>query len=308
MKINYKSNICLLLAALIWGLAFVAQDLVADKLDFFTTNSLRCLIAFISLMPLVIYRAKKDNVPVLENTRERRRDLLKAGILCGLCLVFALNFQQLGISSYPNDVASSGRTGFITGLYVVLVPIVNFVFLKKKININVLISVFIAMVGLYFLCFGEGFKTLEIGDFVNLLSALCFAIQIIIVDKFIGKVDGIKLSAMQLLVCGVINLLLAIIFEQPNIQDIAIVILPVLYLGVFSSGVAYTLQIIGQQLSNNPTVDSIIMSLESVFAILSGIIILGEKISFKEGIGCLLMFIAIVISQLPILKKEKKNV
>lgn len=308
MKINLKSNICLLTAAIVWGLAFVFQDIAAEKLSHFTINGLRCLIAFISLMPLVIYKSKKNNIPILENTKEKRKDLLKAGIFCGLALFFAMNLQQLSISLYPSDIAASGRTGFIVGLYAVLVPIVCFILFKKKTSINVIISVIIAAVGLYLLCFGKSFNKIELGDIINMVCALCFAIHIIVVDRYIGRADGIKISALQLLTCGSLSIILALIFEQPNIKDINSVIFSILYLGIFSSGLAYTMQILGQQYSNNPTVDALIMSLESVFAVLGGMIILGEKLSIKEGIGCALMFLAIILAQLPIFNKEKKNV
>jgi drug/metabolite transporter (DMT)-like permease len=160
------------------------------------------------------------------------------------------------------------------------------------------------------LCFKGGFSNINIADIINLVCALCFAIQILFVDKFVKIVDGIKLSAMQLLTCGLISLVLSFIFEKPNINNILEVILPILFLGVFSSGIAYTLQIVGQKLSNNPTVDSILMSLETVFAVIGGSLILKEVLEINEIIGCVLIFVAIILAQIPIkIKKgEKENV
>ena len=307
MKFNFKSNICFIIAALIWGLAFVAQDLASVKLGHFSINGIRCLIAFIFLIPLIIIRSKKQNVKIFEETNQQRKTLLKAGIICGICLVFAMNLQQLGISLYGEEAASSSRTGFITGLYVILVPVISVMFMKKKLNINIIISVLLALVGLYLLCFGSGFEKINVADFVNLICALCFAIQILFVDKYITKVDEIKLSALQLLTCGTISFVLALIFEKPNINNVIDVILPILFLGIFSSGIAYTLQIVGQKYSNNPTIDSIIMSLESVFAVLGGAIILNEVLEMKEIIGCLVIFIAIILSQIPIKNNQIKE-
>lgn len=308
MKINLKSNICFIFAALIWGLAFVAQDLASIKLEHFTINGLRCIIAFAFLIPFIIIKSKKEKIKIFEETKEQRKLTIIAGIICGICLVFAMNLQQLGISLYGEEAASSSRTGFITGLYVILVPVISVIFLKKKLNINIIISVILALIGLYLLCFGEGFEKVNIADFVNLICALCFAIQILFVDKFVKKVDGIKLSAIQLLTCGIISLVLSFIFENPNINNIIEVILPILFLGVFSSGIAYTLQIVGQKYSNNPTVDSILMSLESVFAVIGGALILEEVLEIKEIFGCLIMFVAIILSQIPVKQKYEKEV
>ena len=310
MKFNYKSNLCFIVAALIWGLAFVAQDIASLKLGHFTINGLRCLIAFVFLIPFIILKRKKENKKIFEETKEKKKTLLIAGIVCGLCLVFAMNLQQLGISLYGEDEASSSRTGFITGLYVIMVPIISVLFLKRKFNINIIISLIFALIGLYLLYFGTGLTKINIADVINLICALCFAIQLLFVDKYVKIVDGVKLSALQLLTCGILSFILAFIFEKPNLSNIKDVILPILYLGILSSGIAYTLQIVGQKFSNNPTVDSILMSLETVFAVIGGSLILKEVLELKEIIGCVLMFVAIILAQIPInLKKgEKANV
>lgn len=305
-KFNYKSNILLLLAAVIWGVAFVAQDIASKMLESFAINGCRCIIAFLFLLIIIIIKSKKQKTKLLGETKKDVKTLLIAGISCGICLFFAMNFQQFGIASYPENVPISGRAGFITGLYVVIVAIIS-VFTNKKLNVNIIISVVLSMIGLYLLCFSKGIKHLYIGDLIIFICAIAFALQIICVDKYISLLDGIKLSAMQLLVCGILSFVLMFIFEKPTIKQIYDAKFPLLYLGIFSSGIAYTFQILGQKYSNNPTVDSIIMSLETVFALIGGVIILKDKIEIQELIGCIIMFSAIILSQIPF-KKNKKQV
>ena len=307
MKNNRIIGILILLfTAIIWGLAFVAQDQVADSIEPFTLNCIRCLIGALVLLPVLLIKNKIQNRPVLEKDKSKRKKLIIASVLCGICLCVGMNFQQFGIALYPSDAAVSGRSGFITALYVVLVPILSLL-LKKKLGINTIISVILATIGLYLLCFSKGLDHVYLGDIIVLISALGFALQILFVDKYVGEIEGVKLSLLQFVVCGVLSGILMFIFEKPSINKILEVILPILYLGGISSGIGYTLQIIGQKFSNNPTLDSIIMSLESVFAVLGGTIILNEHLTNNELIGCIIMFIAIIISQLPKLTFEKKN-
>lgn len=307
MKNNRIIGILILLfTSIIWGLAFVAQDQVADSIEPFTLNCIRCLIGALVLLPVLLIKNKIQNRPVLEKDKSKRKKLIIASVLCGVSLCIGMNFQQFGIALYPNDAAVSGRSGFITALYVVLVPILSLL-LKKKLGINTIISVILATIGLYLLCFSKGLDHVYLGDIIVLISALGFALQILFVDKYVGEIEGVKLSLLQFVVCGVLSGILMFIFEKPSINKIIEVILPILYLGVISSGIGYTLQIIGQKFSNNPTLDSIIMSLESVFAVLGGAIILNEHLSNNELIGCIIMFLAIIISQLPKLTFEKKN-
>lgn len=307
MKNNRIIGILILLfTSIIWGLAFVAQDQVADSIEPFTLNCIRCLIGALVLLPVLLIKNKIQNRPVLEKDKSKRKKLIIASVLCGVSLCIGMNFQQFGIALYPNDAAVSGRSGFITALYVVLVPILSLL-LKKKLGINTIISVILATIGLYLLCFSKGLDHVYLGDIIVLISALGFALQILFVDKYVGEIEGVKLSLLQFIVCGVLSGILMFIFEKPSINKIIEVILPVLYLGGISSGIGYTLQIIGQKFSNNPTLDSIIMSLESVFAVLGGAIILNEHLTNNELIGCIIMFIAIIISQLPKLTFEKKN-
>ena len=307
MKNNRIIGILILLfTSIIWGLAFVAQDQVADSIEPFTLNCIRCLIGALVLLPVLLIKNKIQNRPVLEKDKSKRKKLIIASVLCGVSLCIGMNFQQFGIALYPNDAAVSGRSGFITALYVVLVPILSLL-LKKKLGINTIISVVLATIGLYLLCFSKGLDHVYLGDIIVLISALGFALQILFVDKYVGEIEGVKLSLLQFIICGVLSGILMFIFEKPSINKIMEVILPILYLGGISSGIGYTLQIIGQKFSNNPTLDSIIMSLESVFAVLGGAIILNEHLSNNELIGCIIMFLAIIISQLPKLTFEKKN-
>lgn len=307
MKNNRTIGILILLfTSIIWGLAFVAQDQVADSIEPFTLNCIRCLIGALVLLPVLLIKNKIQNRPVLEKDKSKRKKLIIASVLCGVSLCIGMNFQQFGIALYPNDAAVSGRSGFITALYVVLVPILSLL-LKKKLGINTIISVVLATIGLYLLCFSKGLDHVYLGDIIVLISALGFALQILFVDKYVGEIEGVKLSLLQFIICGVLSGILMFIFEKPSINKIMEVILPILYLGGISSGIGYTLQIIGQKFSNNPTLDSIIMSLESVFAVLGGAIILNEHLSNNELIGCIIMFLAIIISQLPKLTFEKKN-
>ena len=307
MKNNRTIGILILLfTSIIWGLAFVAQDQVADSIEPFTLNCIRCLIGAFVLLPVLLIKNKIQNRPVLEKDKSKRKKLIIASVLCGVSLCIGMNFQQFGIALYPNDAAVSGRSGFITALYVVLVPILSLL-LKKKLGINTIISVVLATIGLYLLCFSKGLDHVYLGDIIVLISALGFALQILFVDKYVGEIEGVKLSLLQFVVCGVLSGILMFIFEKPSINKIIEVILPILYLGGISSGIGYTLQIIGQKFSNNPTLDSIIMSLESVFAVLGGAIILNEHLSNNELIGCIIMFLAIIISQLPNLTFEIKN-
>lgn len=307
MSKNLKGNLLLVLAALVWGVSFVMQDMAAEYLTPFAVNGIRSLIGSAVLFPVVFVISKKSGRPLLEKTKPARRDMIICAVLCGVFLTIATNFQQFGIAMYPPEAAASGRTGFITALYVVLVPVVSFIFFKKKSGFTLWIGVVLAVIGMFFLCFGGGFGAVYLGDLVVLCCAVAFTMQILVIDKFADRVDGVKLSMLQFFVCGVLSLMLAFIFEEMTIDAILKSAPYILYLGVMSCGVGYTLQIIGQQNSQNPTVASILMSLESVFAALSGAIITGERMLTREILGCFIMFAAIVFSQLPKISFEKKQ-
>ncbi len=294
----------LVLAAFLWGISFVMQDRAVAYLSPFTINGIRSLIGTLSLIPLILLRSHKSGVPVFEGSGKKRKALIISGVLCGVFLCIATNFQQFGIALYPDDAAASGRSGFITALYVVLVPLFS-MFSKKKPPFTVWLGVVLAAAGMALLCLGGGESGLYIGDLIVLCCAFAFTMQILCIDKYSDTVDGVKLSALQFFVCGILSLVLMFIFEAPQIENIIKAAPYILYLGVMSCGVAYTLQIIGQQYSKNPTVASILMSLESVFAALAGVVLVGESFTLRETFGCIIMFAAIVLSQLPAPKLHK---
>lgn len=304
-KNRILSASALLLAAMIWGVAFVAQDKASETLGSFTINAVRSLIASVVLIPVALIFRKKQNKPFFEKTKADRKVLIRAGLLCGCFLFISVNLQQFAISMYPPQAAVSGRAGFITALYIIFVPLFG-LFLRKKPGFTVIIAVALATVGLYFLCLSGGFDAIYTGDFVMMLCGMSFAVQILCVDHYIDRVDPIKLSSMQFFVCGILSLIFMFIFEKPDLQTLIDNWMPILYLAVISSGVAYTLQIIGQKYSDSPTVSSILMSMESVFAALGGAIIAGELLKGREILGCAIMFAAIIIAQIPIRKKTKE--
>ncbi len=302
-KNNIKGSLILSLAALIWGLAFVAQSGAADKVPPFLCNALRSFIAAIVLFIFWALTNMKEKKPFFE--KEKTKTYITAGIICGVCLAISVNFQQFGIAAYEAVGASSeARAGFLTVLYVIIVPLIS-VFRKKKIRLPVWIGVIIALAGVYLLCFSDGISGIYLGDLLVLLCAFTFSLHIISVDKYVSVTGGIKLSIMQFLVCGIISQIMSLILESSSTtpQNILQAADEIIYLGVMSSGVAYTLQVVGQKFAE-PTVASISMSLESVFALLGGWIISGNALSDREIVGCALVFVAIIIAQLPDFKKR----
>lgn len=302
-KNNIKGSLILSLAALIWGLAFVAQSGAADKVPPFLCNALRSFIAAIVLFIFWLFVNIKDKKPFFEKGKEKT--YIIAGVICGTCLAVSVNFQQFGIAAYEAVSApSEARAGFLTVLYVIIVPLIS-VFMKKKISLPVWLGVIIALIGVYLLCFSKGISGIYLGDLLVLFCAFTFSLHIISVDKFVGITGGIKLSIMQFLVCGVISQIMSLIMETKSIQlqNILSATPEIIYLGVMSSGIAYTLQVVGQKFAD-PTVASISMSLESVFALLGGWLISQNTLSSREIIGCTLVFVAIIIAQLPDFKKS----
>lgn len=294
--------IILLIGSIIWGFAFVAQKEATNYLGAFSLNGIRFLIGALVLLPFVIFKSFKNKNTV----KKDNKILLIAGVSCGVFLFIAANLQQFAISLYPSDANVSGRTGFITTLYVVFVPILS-LFMKKKLGLNSIISVILATIGLYLLCFSGGIDSVYFGDLITLLCAFAFSLQIMCIDTFSSKVNGIKLAFLEFLVCGILSSILMIFIEKPSINNILQAWLPILYLGVLSSGVGYTMQVIGQQYSQNPSLDSILMSLESVFALLGGVIFFNETFKKNEIIGCIIMFVAVIIAQLSFPKISSKN-
>lgn len=285
----------LLITATVWGVAFVAQSVGMDHLNAFAFNGIRNAIGVVVLLPvLAVTRtvSKKETTPKLFS-----KDLVIGGLLCGVTLCIASNFQQLGI-----EHSTVGKSAFITTLYIVLVPILG-LFFKKKVSFQVWISVVLAMIGLFLLCMKNEVFVLEIGDIYLILCAFFFTLQIMAVDHYVQKTDGVALSIMQFFVTAVISGICMLFTEVPSWSDISAAAIPLLYAGAISCGVGYTLQIIAQKYVP-ATIASIIMSLESVIAALAGWVLLHEILSTKELLGCTLVFAAVILTQLPLGKKS----
>lgn len=293
---QFRNSLLLLLTAFIWGAAFVAQSVGGDQVGCFTFNGVRSLIGALVLVPVICFldaRKKKElGEEGFSKQKGDRKTLMLGGLCCGIMLCIASNFQQFGIS-----FTTVGKAGFITALYIIIVPVLG-LFMKKKVGKRIWIGVALATVGLYMLCMSGETFFLSKGDLLVLICAGFFSIHILIIDYFSPKCDGVRLSCIQFLVCGCISMAGAFVFENPNISGIMAGWLPILYAGVFSCGVAYTLQIVGQK-NMDPTVASLILSLESVFSVLAGWLILKQTLRFHEFLGCGLMFLAIILAQLP---------
>lgn len=289
-----KNAFMLILTAFIWGTAFVAQSVGMDYLEPFTFNGIRSIVGGIALLPCIAL-LQKLNGKGKEKTEESRKMQIAGGVICGLLLFAASSLQQYGI-----QYTSAGKAGFITAFYIVIVPVLG-IFLRKKIGWKVWSAVALAFAGLYCLCITETF-TLGKGDGYIFLCALVFSLHILVVDYFSPKADGVKMACIQFFVCGIVSVPFMFILETPQISAIRSGMFPILYAGVLSCGVAYTLQIVGQK-NVNPAIASLLMSLESCFSVLAGWVVLGERLSFRESAGCLLMFAAIILAQLP----EKKG-
>ena len=283
-RMTGKNTLMLFLTAFIWGTAFVAQSVGMDYIGPFTFTCVRSLIGGIFLIPCICFldkwRAKNDGAERQKKAdrKEEKKNVILGGICCGLALCVASNLQQIGI-----QYTTVGKAGFITALYIVLVPIFG-IFLKKKAGVRIWISVAISVAGLYLLCITDKL-VLAKGD-------------ILVIDYFSPKADGVRIACTQFFITGVLSAILMFLFETPRLSDIFAAAVPVLYAGVLSSGVAYTLQIVAQK-DADPTVASLILSLESVFSVLGGWVILGQKLSIREIAGCILMFSAIILAQLP---------
>jgi drug/metabolite transporter (DMT)-like permease len=292
------SSAVLLLAAMIWGFAFVAQNALADTVPPFTVNAVRSLIASAVLMPAAMIIRRMNGKTPIEKSSADRKKLIKAGLICGTMLCISANLQQFGIAMYPDGAPVEAHSGFLTAMYILFVPLFG-LFLGKKPSPLVLIGVGIAVVGLYLLCLSDGLGALYAGDIVVLICGVCYAVQILCVDHFIAEVDPVKLSSVQFFVCGVLSAILMLIFEKPDWSAVLAGWQPMLFLALMSSGVAYTLQIVGQKYASSPTLASILMSMESVFALIGGAIFMGVLPKPVELLGCAVMLAAIIIAQLP---------
>ncbi len=306
MKKNLIGSLELLLAAIIWGFAFVAQTEGADNIPVFTFNFSRSIIAaaFLGALLLLTKAFSKRKVDMPPSPASMKESII-GGVACGVALFVATSFQQYGISLYPEGAAASGRAGFITAIYVILVPLVS-IFAGRKIHPLILLGALVAVGGMYLLCFGQGLTNLYLGDLFVFLCAVSFCGHILVINKFTKNVKGITLSCIQFLTMAILSLIAMLIFEPFDFSSIKEAILPVLYLGIMSSGVAYTLQIVGQS-NTEPTIASIVMSLESVFAAVGGWLLLSERLRTKELLGCALVFVAIIVAQIPEFISNKAN-
>ncbi len=307
-KFILRQSLLLFLTAVIWGVAFVAQSAGMDYVGPFTYNGVRCILGGLVLMPCIMLldriqgsrsnRAREqaaggDSLVVCsaQEDKKERNTLLVGGMCCGLLLFTASSFQQFGI-----QYTTVGKAGFITAMYILLVPLLG-LFVHKKVGMKVWIGVAFAVCGLYLLCMGNGFS-LKMGDALVMVCAVLFSLHILVIDYFSPKVDCVRMSCIQFWVCGILSLLCSFLLESPDLGSILAAWKPVCYGGIMSCGVAYTLQIVGQK-GMNPTVASLILSLESVVSVVAGFLILHQTMSGRELLGCLSMVIAIVLAQLP---------
>jgi drug/metabolite transporter (DMT)-like permease len=294
---NLKGSLILLIAAFIWGTTFAAQTTAAAYIDNFTFNFCRCVVGCIFLGMVIgareVYEKRQPDY-------QRQSWPWIPGILCGVVLFLAMNLQQAGIGLYPKEAAASGRSGFLTATYVIMVAVVvQLRGWKKGIRLSpaILIAVLGAVFGMYLLCLSDGLANIYTGDILELLCALCFTVHILVIDHF-ADVDSIRLSCMQFLVCGILSFFSMMLIERPQGSAILAAGIPILYAGILSGGVAYTLQMVGQKYAQ-PAVASIVMSMESVFAVLAGCILLRETMTVREAAGCVIMFAAVILANVP---------
>lgn len=302
-KTSLKGVLILLVTALIWGTSFVSQSVGSESVSPFTFMAIRTLLGSAVLLPFILIRdkisARNMTKEQLDERKKTDRKTIVYGAAVGLFLCVATNLQQFAF-----NYSTAGKIAFITAMYMFMVPLAGLMF-KKKIPLITWICIAMGFAGLYFLSFakGAGFGNLNKGDVLAFLCAAFFTGQILLIEKFAQNCDGIKLSCMQFFTAGIISLILMFIFEKPEWSSIKAAALPILYAGIMSCGVAYTLQIVGQKYCE-ATIASLIMCMESVFAALSAAIILHEMLTGREILGCVIMFAAIIVSQLSDLKKK----
>ena len=290
-KRQLRGSLLLLLGSVIWGAAFAAQRMGMDHVGPFTFSGIRMLLAAIVLTPVIVAAdRRKKRIP--GNPVPERKMQREAGILCGLLLFSATSLQQKGLVS-----TTAGKAGFITALYVVLVPLAGWLLLRKNPGRVIWLGVALAVTALYLLCMPETGFTLQTGDMLVLGCAVCFTGQILCVDRYAPQVSGLRLARDEFLVTGALSLLIAAATETIAWEGIRGAMFPILYTGIMSGAVGYTLQIFGQR-DTDPTVASLLMCLEAVFAVLTGVLLLGESMSAREIAGCILMFAAVILAQL----------
>jgi len=293
-KENLKGSLLLLLAALIWGMAFVAQSVGMDYLGPFSFNGFRNILAGAVVFIYLLFRKKSS-------TKEEQHNEIKGGIICGIFLFFASSAQQIGLK-----YTSVGKAGFITALYIIIVPLLG-IFIKKKLpESKIWISLALAVAGMYMLCIKEKL-VLSKGDLFVFACAIGFSAHIISIDHFSPLVNAVKMSCIQFFVCGILSLFMAFMLEKPTLYGVSKSIWPLLYTSVLSSGVAYTLQVIAQR-HTNPVIASLVMSLESIFSVLAGWLLLNQTLSRRESIGCVMVFAAVILAQIPLKRKIKRGI
>ena len=298
MNNKLKGSLALLFATLIWGTAFVAQSQGMDYIGPFTFQAIRCLMAPVALFPLIALLERKTIQHFLP--RWKNIKLWKSGFLCGIALFFATTLQQMGMV-----YTDAGKAGFITAMYIILVPLFG-IFLGKKLSGRLVISILMAVFGLYLLC-GINVTSVNLGDVLIFLGAIAFAVHILLVEKTCQGVDGLRLNSVQALVVGVLSSIIMLLTETPKLDNILSCTIPLLHTGILSMGIAYSLQIIGQKHVESSAA-SLIMSMESVVAVIAGWLILNERMTLPEGMGCLLIFLAVILSQLPQRSAKKENI
>lgn len=290
-NLTFKSNLFLLLTAAIWGLAFVAQRIGAQYIGSFAFNGVRFALGSISLVPLLFWSAHKSG----GKPKQKSPRVFAAGISAGTVLFIASSLQQIGLVE-----TSAGKAAFITGLYMVIVPLLG-IFLKQRVSFFIWIGIAVATVGLYFLSVTDDFTVVK-ADLLELIGAFFWAVHILLIDRFIKKMDLLKLSFFQFVTCSFLSMTVAYFTENITILSIRQAGIPILYGGILSVGVAYTLQAIGQKYAK-PSHAAIILSLEAVFASLGGLVILGENLGVRGYLGCVLMLAGMLLSQLQNLKE-----
>ncbi|NYB73970.1 DMT family transporter [Sedimentibacter hydroxybenzoicus DSM 7310] len=292
-----KSVLILLLTAAIWGFAFVAQRVGMQHVGAFTFNGVRFALGSMSLLPVIYFFGKKSTESIEKIEEADFKTTVKSGIMAGSVLFIAASLQQVGLI-----YTTAGKAGFITSLYIVLVPILG-IFLKQKTHITTWLGALTAVIGLYFLSINENF-TIEFGDLLEIIGAFFWAVHIQLIDRFVRNVDAIKLSSIQFATCSVLSLIVAFIFEDVNLGGLSSAIVPILYGGIMSAGVAYTLQAVGQKHAK-PSHAAIALSMESVFAAVGGLLLLEEILPARGYLGCALMLLGMLVAQSENFKKDK---
>ena len=303
-------NGLLLLTALIWGTAFVVQRVGMESIEPITFNAARMALSAIAIgLVALLKRRKEQKLPAKRTAEEQKqynRNTLVGGVCCGCFLALGSIFQQMGLV-----YTAAGKAGFITAMYLLIVPVIGLIFFKKKNTWLVWFAVLLGIVGMYFLCISGDFR-LSHGDTLICICAVFFSCHILCCDHFVQRGDPICISAIQFVTVTVISTVAALIFETPSVEKLTSAILPIVYCGIVSGGIGYTLQMVAQKFTD-PTIASLLMSMESVFAVIAGAILLHERLSVRETAGCVLLFVAIILAQIPLsgakrmMKKRKER-